>query len=473
MADFQKVVDGIGAMACVVSVERLEGGRAGKIRIVTGNKAYIDSIEKPAPGTEMLTTKFTPNAEYTTYLTRDLNFEDFCYRSAVNKKCLHSYVHPDRFDLWFNMTFLPLEPDVGNVCHCLYIMEINFEPQAVRLSNISGDMASAVLETCIKLRGATDFTKAMADVIKDIRELCGAEHCCVLTMNPSERTCEVLCESFAEGSKLLPMERYIDENFYSIAESWEGTIAGSNCLIVKNEQDMDVVRERNPAWHESLKSAGVNRIVLFPLKSRGQLLGYIWALNFNAGNAVKIKETLELTTFILGSELGSHLLLDRLKILSSKDMLTGVLNRNEMNNFVDSLCSEDDKSPDFSVGVVFADLNGLKTVNDVEGHNAGDALLKDAASALREVFDENSIFRAGGDEFSVIVTGVSQEELDGRVKKVREAAKKYKNVSFALGANVQARKKDARVALRKADENMYADKKLYYEAHPEKNRRSR
>ena len=90
--DFQKLVDGIGAMACVVSVERLEGGRAGKIRIVTGNKAYIDSIEKPAPGGEMLTTKFTPNAEYTTYLTRDLNFEDFCYRSAVNKKCLHTRI---------------------------------------------------------------------------------------------------------------------------------------------------------------------------------------------------------------------------------------------------------------------------------------------------------------------------------------------------------------------------------------------
>ena len=473
MADFQNVVDGIGAMACVVSVERLEGGRAGKIRIVTGNRAYIDSIEKPAPGTEMLTTKFTPNAEYTTYLTRDLNFEDFCYRSAVNKKCLHSYVHPDRFDVWFNMTFLPLEPDVGNVCHCLYIMEINFEPQAGRLSNISGDMASAVLETCVKLRGTTDFVKTMGDILFDIRELCGAEYCGILTIDDYKKSCAVLGESIKEGSRLKSMNEYIDENFYDFVQTWEATIAGSNCLIVKNEQDMDVVRERNPAWHESLKSAGANRIVLFPLKSRGQLLGYIWALNFNAGNAVKIKETLELTTFILGSELGSHLLLDRLKILSSKDMLTGVLNRNEMNNFVDSLCSEDDKSPDFSVGVVFADLNGLKTVNDVEGHNAGDALLKDAASALREVFDENSIFRAGGDEFSIIVTGVSQEELDERVKKVREAAKKYKSVSFALGANVQARKKDARVALRKADENMYADKKLYYESHPERNRRSR
>ena len=465
--DFQKLVDGIGAMACVVSVERLEGGRAGKIRIVTGNKAYIDSIEKPAPGGEMLTDKFTPNAEYTAYLTRDLNFEDFCYRSAVNKKCLHSYAHPNRFDLWFNMTFLPVEPDIGNLCHCLYIMEINFEPQAGRLSNISGDMASAVLETCIKLRGATDFTKAMADVIKDIRDLCGAEHCCVLTMNPSERTCEVLCESFAEGSKLLPMERYIDENFYSIAESWEGTIAGSNCLIVKNEQDMDVVRERNPVWHESLKSAGANRIVLFPLKSRGQLLGYIWALNFNAGNAVKIKETLELTTFILGSELGSHLLLDRLKILSSKDMLTGVLNRNEMNILVDKL-SKDESLDGQSVGVVFADLNGLKTMNDQQGHVAGDELLKKAANILTGIFGKENVYRAGGDEFSIIMLGASEGDLNQKVLAVREQAAKTDDVSFALGSSVQASKKDIRVALRKADENMYEDKKRYYEANPEK-----
>ena len=481
MEDFQRVVDGIGAMACVVSVEDLGNGRAGKFRIVTGNRAYIDSIEKPAPGTEMLTDKFTPNAEYTNYLTRDLNFEDFCYRSAVNKKCLHSYVHPDRFDLWFNMTFLPLEPNEGNLCHCLYIMEINFEPQAKRLSNISGDMASAVLETCIKLRGTRDFEKTMKDVIKDIRDLCDAEHCCVLTMNDISRTCSVLGEAFAEGSKLLPMEKYLDEKFYPIAESWEETIAGSNCLIVKNEQDMEVVKERNPIWHASLTAAGAKSIVLFPLKSREHLLGYIWAINFNADNAVKIKETLELTTFILGSELGSYLLLDRLKVLSSKDMLTGVLNRNEMNNYVDSLCSgagvlpsgESDPHPDEPVGVIFADLNGLKGVNDNEGHVAGDRLLKDAAAALREVFSENEIFRAGGDEFSIIVSGVTEEELAKKIQEVRDVSKKYEKVSFALGGSVQTEKKNIRAALRKADENMYGDKKLYYEAHPEKNRRAR
>ncbi len=106
--DYQAFVDAIDAMSCVISVEKLEDGSCGKIRIVTGNRAYLRSIEHPAPGTEMLTRRFVPNSEYTRYLTRDLNFEDFCYRSAVEKKCLHTYEHPDRIDAWFSMSILTL-----------------------------------------------------------------------------------------------------------------------------------------------------------------------------------------------------------------------------------------------------------------------------------------------------------------------------------------------------------------------------
>lgn len=471
--NFQKIVDGFGAMSCIVSVEKFPDGRIGKYRIVTGNRAYIDSIEKPAPGTEMLTDKFTPNAEYTNYLTRDLNFEDFCYRAAVERKCLHSYAHPDRIPVWFNMTFLPIEsddPENKTLFYCIYIMEINFEASSERLSNISGDMASAVLETCIKLRGTNDFKATMADVIKDIRDICEAEHCCILTMDTYARTCAVLCEAFSKETKLLPMAKYVDNKFYDIAESWEATIAGSNCLIIKNEQDMEVVKERNPVWYESLHGAGAKSIVLFPLKSRNQLLGYIWAINFNAENSVKIKETLEITTFILGSELGNYFLLDRLKILSSKDMLTGVMNRNEMNNYVDALSSDSETAED-SVGVIFADLNGLKPINDEEGHNAGDILLKDAANALREVFDEHQIFRAGGDEFSVIITGITESELNEKIKKLREVSQKYNRVVFAIGGAIESSWKNVRTALRHADERMYEDKKIYYEKFPEKKKR--
>lgn len=464
--DFQAIADGMSAMTCVVSVERQPDGSFGPYRIVTGNKAYIDSIEHPAPGTKMLHEKFVPNSEYTDYITRDLNFEEYCYRAAFERKCLHSYAHPDRMEVWFNMMFLPVgDESEENIRYCLYIMEINMEADSSNLSNTSAETASSVLDTCIRLRGTSDFKATMQDIIRSIRELCGAEHCCILVMNELERTCYALGESFADGSPMLPMETYLDEEFYDIADSWTGTIAGSNCLIVKDEHDMEIVKERNPVWYESLMGAGVNNIVLFPLKSRNQLLGYMWAINYDKERSVKIKETLEVTTFILGSELGNYLLLDRLRLIGSKDMLTGVMNRNEMNNHVDELSHG--ISENTSVGVIFADLNGLKTVNDAEGHNAGDLLLKNAANVLRSVFDESEIFRAGGDEFSVIVTGVTDEGLEEMIAKVRKASERYDNVSFALGGAVEKNSVNVRMALRRADEKMYEDKRRFYEQFPD------
>ncbi len=465
--DFQAIVDSMSAMTCVVSVETLPDGKTGKFRVVTGNKAYIDSVEHPAPGTKMLREKFIPDSEYTDYLTRDLNFEDYCYRAAVKKKCLHSYIHPDRMEVWFNMLFIPIGESEGNLSYCLYMMEISQEADSENLSNISADTATSVLDTCIRLRGTTDFKATMKDVIAGIRDLCDAEHCCILLMNELERSCSILGEAFSENSPLLPMERYLDDEFYDIADSWSSTIAGSNCLIAKNDQDMEVVKERNPVWYESLTMAGAHNIVLFPLKSRDQLLGYMWALNFNPERATRIKETLEVTTFIVGSEIGNYLLLDRLRMLSSKDLLTGVMNRNEMNNVVDGLCHADESKKQ-SVGVIFADLNGLKAVNDLEGHNAGDILLKNAANILREVFDEESIFRAGGDEFSMIVTDITQEELDERIEKIRDLCERNGKVMFALGGAVETDSRNVRMALRRADENMYEDKRIFYEHNPER-----
>ena len=122
--DFQNVVNSLPTAACVVSVEKLDDGNYGKIRIVTGNRPYLNTIEHPADNVEMLTRKFVPNSEYTEYLNRDLNFEDSCYQAAVQKKLLHAYAHPARFDVWFNMSFLPLFPDDSNICYCLYVMDL-------------------------------------------------------------------------------------------------------------------------------------------------------------------------------------------------------------------------------------------------------------------------------------------------------------------------------------------------------------
>ena len=465
--DLQKYVDGFGAMTCIVSVEKLENGKRGKFRIVTGNKTYIDSIEHPAPGAELLIQKFTPNQEYTNYLTRDLNFEEYCYKAAVEKRCLNSYVTAERIQgVWFNMTFLPVAYEEDNLCFCTYTMEINFEANLDRMASLPADVTANVIKICLELRSVKEFGEMMNDVILDVRNMFDAEHCCILLMDSFEKKCTVLCEALAENTVLTSMNNYNDAGFYDIADSWKGLIAGSNCLVVKDEHDLEVVKERNPLWYESFTSAHGKNIVLFPLFYRDELLGYIWAMNYDIAKATSIKETFETTASIIASAISNNLLMDRLKVLSSKDILTGVMNRNEMNNYVDKI-SSDKKVSSTSVGVIFADLNGLKRVNDQYGHTAGDTLLKNAALALEEVFDTDEIYMAGGDEFTIIITGITEEELDKRVEAIREVSQKYEHVCFAIGQCYEASKSNVRQALRIADERMYEDKRKYYEMHPE------
>ena len=122
------------------------------------------------------------------------------------------------------------------------------------------------------------------------------------------------------------------------------------------------------------------------------------------------------------------------------------------------------------MGVIFADLNGLKSVNDDIGHEAGDKLLKDAASALRDVFAVHEIFRAGGDEFTVILINVTENELNEKVEKLRTVSKNYTDLVFAIGAAYESDAVNVRTALQNADKLMYEDKKRYYDLHPEKKR---
>ncbi|WP_051204709.1 GGDEF domain-containing protein [Butyrivibrio sp. VCD2006] len=196
-----------------------------------------------------------------------------------------------------------------------------------------------------------------------------------------------------------------------------------------------------------------------------------WVTDFDPADAPMIKEALESTTFILSSEIATYFLVEKLRVLSSNDMLTGVRNRNEMNNVVDRY-AQGAAIVDEPLGIVFADLNGPKTINDLEGHSAGDALLKRAALVLSEVFDPKYIYRAGGDEFSIIIPGATKEIVDKKIEETREVSKNYEGVSLALGGSIAKKQTDIHQALREADKVMYEDKRKYYEEHPEKESRS-
>lgn len=141
-----------------------------------------------------------------------------------------------------------------------------------------------------------------------------------------------------------------------------------------------------------------------------------------------------------------------------------------MNERVDRLLSGEDKLPE-KMGIVYADLNGLKLINDSKGHNAGDRLLKKAAALLKASFGDHEIFRAGGDEFVMFCPDITSDELEHHVTQLRALADSTEDVSFALGTCFCQGDYDVIRAMQTADENMYKDKKEYYLRNPEKDRR--
>ena len=462
--DFEKLLSGYKSKACIMSVDKLPDDRYGNIRIVAGNKPHCD---------DMLATmhrEFVPGSPYEEFFPQNKNFEDFCYRSAILGQLLHTYVSLPFMNLWLNMFLLPLDSDKEGTGYCLYSYEVTPHADTEQRASLSADTASTVLQTCIKLRASANTRESMNEVVSDIRKICESDHCCILLVDKEQRTCETFCESISEGSGVLPMDHYLDDGFFDITQSWDATLDGSTCIIIKNQQDREWLESVNTAWYRSLTEAGVRNIVLFPLEYNGKTLGYMWALNFNEDNTVKIKETLELTTFFIASEISNYQLLQKLEVLSSADMLTGTKNRNAMNNVVNDIVSKKAYIT-YPYSVVFADLNGLKRVNDESGHTAGDNLLKTAAHVLGSVFIDAEVYRAGGDEFMLIIYGMDETGLEVRLKALEEQADRD-NVHFAVGTYTVHEGEDIRTAMRIADERMYADKKEYYEKYPERKYRA-
>ena len=451
--DFKQLCNGIHHTACVVSVQKLENGY-GEIRIVDGNNAYINSFKNDVYSRH----RFIPNSIYTDYVTKNLNFEDYVYRSAVKKELLHSYAYPEYFKSWMHMLFIPIQYETDELAYCLYIMEINevFNPEL--LANPVGDVYSKVLNTTLQLSNTGNFKVSLKNVTRQIRKICDASFCCILHVDEEMKALHVLAEDRDLNSDRKEMKEYMEDNFYNIVQTWGPLVdANGNCVIINDEKGMEYIKKNNPLWYDSLNKNGIKSLVLFRIKAGKDPIGFMWVSNFKADDTPKIKEALEVTTFVLGSQIGNHLLLDKLTRLSSIDFLTGLFNRNKLNNYMNEIM----ELPDASTGLVFLDINGLKKVNDNDGHLAGDNLIRRAANTLISVFTENDIFRVGGDEFVIILREIEEKQILDYINKLHKKARKNE-VSFAVGYAMTNKSKEIEKILKEADSNMYEDKRKFY-----------
>jgi diguanylate cyclase (GGDEF)-like protein len=103
------------------------------------------------------------------------------------------------------------------------------------------------------------------------------------------------------------------------------------------------------------------------------------------------------------------------------DQLTGMLNRKALGVRIQELAQQSEITGE-TVGVIVADLDHFKHVNDTHGHTVGDAVLKEVAYLLRKQLRAFDLaYRLGGEEFLILVPGSDLEHAAELAERLREA----------------------------------------------------
>ncbi len=158
--------------------------------------------------------------------------------------------------------------------------------------------------------------------------------------------------------------------------------------------------------------------------------------------------------------------------LAYMDAMTGARNKRAFIDETDEIDMQIKNSKlsgkNFEFGVIVFDVNDLKNINDTFGHKAGDQLIKSAFSLIARNFFLSNIFRIGGDEFVVTITGkdyANRVELLAKFRSdmdepLSEKNSAFEKVSIASGLAVYDSEKDScfQNVFERADEEMYKTK---------------
>ena len=230
-------------------------------------------------------------------------------------------------------------------------------------------------------------------------------------------------------------------------------------------EDIDKFDEESGEVSPVLNPEGLKTLISSPLEKEGGYIGFYGLDNPPSDKAKELTGILRLLGFFLVVIMRQRDAQKQLIKYSYIDSLTGISNRRSL----DEMKAKMDQSEN-PYGLLMCDINGLKRMNDEQGHDAGDRLIIDVADCLKEVFGDRRVFRMGGDEFLVIREGGNREQFTLAVREVRDMIeKKGRSVSMGTAFSSEGYTFDALVHM--ADERMYDDKRKYYEQHGSNRRR--
>lgn len=258
---------------------------------------------------------------------------------------------------------------------------------------------------------------------------------------------------------------YVDED--AIAPLWSGMrfpletcISGWAMLHRQPAAIRDIYADpRIP--HDAYRPTFVRSLAMVPIRSVDPIgaIGNYWADQHEPTDAeVRLLQALADSASVAMENVAIFAELTAAKVRATTDELTGLLNRRGFSLSAQATIDAA-RSANLEAVMTYVDLNGLKTVNDRDGHEAGDAYIRAAADVLAGLSrDGQLVARMGGDEFCALAIDppIPGEAIKKRI--LEELT--LRGVSAAIGyVEVGPHSQlSAAQLVNLADERMYAEK---------------
>lgn len=265
---------------------------------------------------------------------------------------------------------------------------------------------------------------------------------------------------------------YVDEN--AISPLWRGqrfpllTCISGWAMLNKETANIPDIYLDDRIPHDAYRPTFVQSLVMVPIRTLDPIgaIGNYWAEPHLATHTeVKLLESLANATCValenvsIRAELAEKVSLENeFRRLSATDELTGLLNRRgfwEQSQIRLESLGEDDQAL-----LAYLDLNGLKRLNDLLGHAAGDRALAAVSGALSNNAQPNDVLgRLGGDEFAALFIGADldpdqiRDALDAQIKSVHP-----EGASIGLTWVKASEAESVQGLVARADALMYAEK---------------
>lgn len=295
-----------------------------------------------------------------------------------------------------------------------------------------------------------DADKVLIQLLKYIGNSTGSDRVYIFEENQNgnfDNTyewCRIGVEPEKDMLQDVPCEGLLDE--------WMKKFQENGCLIIPAIEEY---RKVNKAIYDILAMQSITSLVAVPIYQNSRIIGFLGVDNPPVESVDKVSEMFNLVEFIFAMMFRIRNKTRDIQDNALHDQLTGCRNRKGL-----KLAYDGAFNPEKSCMVVACDMNGLKQVNDSQGHEAGDNFICRTAETLSDIFGKDNIYRMGGDEFLAVLFDIPEEEYRRLVDMCNLQIGSTASIGTIYRSTMDVSFNDL---VKEADMRMYAAKDKFYQ----------